>query len=112
MDKQSEVAEELIRVAKARETTTYKAIAQLMGIALDGDWAVQQVSDMLDRINKSAVSGTHMLSAVVISEVNNRPGEGFFGLARSMGKYTGGDKDAFWVDELKRVHDHWANEAC
>ena len=108
MDKQTEVAEELIRVAKARGTTTYTAIAHLMGIELDGDWAVQQVSDMLDQINKSTVAGGHMLSAVVISEVNNRPGGGFFGLARSMRKFTGSDKDAFWLDELKRVYDYWA----
>ena len=111
MDRQTEVAEELIRVAKARGTTTYSAVAHLMGIELDGDWAVQQVSNMLDRINKSTVSGNYMLSAVAMSEVNNRPGEGFLGLARSMGKFTGSDRDAFWVDELKHVHDYWAGQS-
>ena len=60
--------------------------------------------------DKSAITDEHMLSAVVVFEVNNRPGEGFFGLARSMGKFTGSDRDAFWVGELKRVHDYWVGQ--
>ena len=52
-----------------------------------------------------------MLSAVVIRRDTNMPGHGFFTLARKLSLYGGGDNLKFWLDEIKRVHKHWADSS-
>lgn len=49
-----------------------------------------------------------MLSVVVVRADGKRvPGENLFTLARELGKLAGRDKDAFLVEELKRVNEAW-----
>ncbi|EQD25408.1 MAG: hypothetical protein D084_Lepto4C00153G0002 [Leptospirillum sp. Group IV 'UBA BS'] len=50
--------------------------------------------------------GRGMLSAVVVREVDKRPGNGFFELAKDLGKNTS-DKDACWIGELNKVYAQW-----
>jgi hypothetical protein len=48
-----------------------------------------------------------MLSAVAVS-VSGKPGPGFFGLARELGKLRDGeDEHAFWEAECERVYSAW-----
>jgi hypothetical protein len=55
-----------------------------------------------------------MLSAVAVYVDKNRPGDGFFSLARELGLYGGGNSEenkiTFWIAELKGVHDFWRKE--
>lgn len=55
-------------------------------------------------------AGRGMLSAVVVHKREDmQPGEGFFILAKHLGRNT---KDVlkFWIAELNKVHDYWANK--
>ena len=50
-----------------------------------------------------------MLSVIVVHKVGDmQPGQGFFQLAKRLGRDTS-DKTTFWVKELRRVHGHWNN---
>jgi len=52
--------------------------------------------------------GHEMLSAVVVhARGDMKPGEGFFELARQLGKDTS-NEDKFWIRELNRVYDYWS----
>lgn len=53
-----------------------------------------------------------MLSVVVIREVDQRPGPGFFKLAEQLGKiFSDSEKEEFWIAELKKVFDYWGNRS-
>jgi hypothetical protein len=45
----------------------------------------------------------------VVVQAENKPGEGFFKLARELGLFLGSDELAFWVKELNRVWDYWSS---
>jgi hypothetical protein len=49
-----------------------------------------------------------MLSAVAVS-VSGKAGPGFFGLAKDLGRFTGGpsDEDSFWRKEVEAVYETW-----
>jgi hypothetical protein len=52
-------------------------------------------------------AGRGMLTVIVVHGVGNmRPGSGFFKLAKKLGKEIP-DQQAFWMTELKRVHEYW-----
>ena len=55
------------------------------------------------------VQGRPMLSAAAISK-DNLPGDGFFSLAKSLGKKIGKNKDRFWQAELKSLYDYWETD--
>ena len=105
--KLSSLYEVLIGVAKAHGVTYYGDIAPLVNMAAVG------LGDPLGVISKMEIeAGRPMLSAVVASTDTDIPGWGFFELAASLGRYDGIDGDAFIEEELRKVHDYWANEAC
>jgi hypothetical protein len=55
---------------------------------------------MLDEISRSEGEAGHgILSAVVISKEANKPGAGFFDLARRLGRQSQSD-DELWIAEL------------
>jgi len=54
-------------------------------------------------------AGRGMLSVIVVHKTGDmEPGSGFYELAATLGKDVS-DKVRFWVSELHRVHDQWAN---
>ena len=54
-----------------------------------------------------------MLSVVVIREVDQRPGPGFFKLAEQLGKiFSDSEKEEFWIAELKKVFYYWGNRSA
>ena len=56
--------------------------------------------------------GRPMLSAIVVG-VSGRPGGGFFGLARQLGRLNDDSKEAedrFWEDEKAAVYKTWRRE--
>ena len=66
------------------------------------------IADMLDEINHYEHQHRRpMLSAVVIRQDINMPGQGFFECARQLGTYRGSNDLIFWVHELTKVHNYW-----
>lgn len=107
------VYSELIQAARFRGLTTYQAIAQLMGLPLQGSYMGREVGLMLGEITENELrEGRPMLSAVAVG-VSGTPGPGFGGLARSLGKLASEDKaeeKAFWEKEREAVYKAWARE--
>ena len=100
----------LIEVAKVRGTTFYSDIAPLAGLDLGSEVGRIHIAQILDKINRGEASdGRPLLSAIVLSMEENRPGEGFFRLAEQLGMYRGGDWDTYWLKELQLVHDYWSS---
>ncbi|HLF70586.1 MAG TPA: hypothetical protein VI759_00330 [Dehalococcoidia bacterium] len=68
------------------------------------------LAGMLEQISTSEdAAGRGMLSVLVVHKSGDlRPGRGFFDLAQRLGRDVS-DEDAFWVGELKKVHDSWVS---
>ncbi|MCK5644480.1 MAG: hypothetical protein KAJ19_27010 [Gammaproteobacteria bacterium] len=107
------VYNELITAARYRGTVTYQEIAQMMGLAITGQNMGTQVGHILSEISED--EGGHdqprpMLSAVAV-RVSGEPGDGFYTLARQLGKIgedaTTEQKKTFWKNEKKLVYETW-----
>ena len=104
--------EELKDVARRESYTTYSKIAPLAGLDMGSQADRNRIAEILGEISTHEHSlGRPLLSAVVVLAEEGRPGQGFFTLAREFGLYGGGDDLRFWLDEIKRVHQYWANPA-
>ena len=105
------VVSELITAAKYRGTFTYMEIANILGIHKPGSHMAKQVGKILGEISEDEASlGRPMLSAIAVG-VEGKPGPGFFGLARDLGKLTAGDDEQkFWEKERKAVYEYWKVE--
>ncbi len=98
-DTDDDLRQRLIQVARRRETVTYGALSPS---------APQSLWRPLDRINwVEHAEGRPLLTAVVVNKDRRRPGEGFFKMAKEMGRFDGNDWDAFWRRELQAVWDYW-----
>ena len=103
------IREELLRVARIRSYINYSDIAPMAGLNMESPHDRNQIADILDSISQAEHdAGRPLLSAVVIRIDKNMPGNGFFALARRLGLYRAGDNFEYWLQELTRVHDHWA----
>ena len=99
------VYEELKRVARAGDVTNYSTVGQMIGLDMENPADRNRIAAILDEINHYEHQHERpMLSAVVIRQDINMPGEGFFTCARALGKYVGGNDLVFWVHELAEVH--------
>ncbi len=99
---------ELKRIARSRAVTDYTAIGQMIGLDMGNLVDGNKIADVLDEINfYEHQHGRPMLSAVVIRQRKNMPGNGFFECAKQLRNYWGNDDLVFWVHELTRVHNHW-----
>lgn len=104
---------ELITAARYRGTVTYQEVAQVMGLPLRGSHMAREVGQMLGSISEDeAASGRPMLSAIAVG-VSGRPGDGFFGFARDLGKLKGEareEEQRFWEGERAAVYETWARQ--
>lgn len=104
---------ELIRAARYRETTTYQAVAEIMGLPLSGAYMGREIGRILGEISEDEVQqGRPMLSALVVGVVG-RPSPGFFGLAKRLGRLREDSKEAeqqFWEEEKTAVYETWKRE--
>ncbi len=104
-----DIREELVRVARNRGYINYSDVAPLAGLNMDLAYDRNQIADILDGISQAEHNaGRPLLSAVVIRRDMNMPGKGFFALAKRLGLLREGDNLEYWLAELRRVHDHWA----
>lgn len=102
----------LIGAAERRKNVTYKDIADIMHLPSSGHHMAQETGRMLGEISvREAECGRPMLSAVCVSSVSETPGEGFFALARQLGRLpvnaAAEHKQTFWKAERERVFQAW-----
>ncbi|MCH8807058.1 MAG: hypothetical protein IH986_13340 [Planctomycetes bacterium] len=98
--------ERLIEVASAQKCVYYREIAPLVNLDMSLPPDRAEIGRLLGEVSQHEHAlGRPLLSLVVISHEGNKPGKGFFTLARDLGVYTGPDEDTYWNTELKRV---WA----
>ena len=99
---------ELVRAAQYRGLTTYQDIAVIMALPLTGAHMGSETGIILGEISEDEVNaGRPMLSAIAVG-VSGKPGSGFFGLARDLGKLRAGeDEMAFWQAERDRTYAAW-----
>ncbi len=104
------IYEELKRVAKLQETTTYSDIAPLASLDMADPADRDAISLLLGQISTyERQQGRPMLTAIVIHREDNIPGPGFFELARHLGRLReGDDKLAFFCHEVASVHQTWS----
>lgn len=95
----------LREVARNRDTISYEDVGNLVGLQMEDPAHRNELVGLLDQISRHEHrAGRPMLSAVVVHKDTRIPGQGFFKLARELGRYSGSD-DLFHVRELKAVHD-------
>jgi len=102
---------ELIQAARNKQPITYgEEIAKIMGLPPSGDYMGKETGQILGEISEyEHLHGRPLLSAVVVKVDKKIPGEGFFGLARDLGKLQEGmDERSFWERELGEVYDTWS----
>lgn len=83
----------LITAAQYRRTVFYQQVAKILSIDQAGHHMAREVGQVLGEISQAEhAAGRPMLSALAIAS-KGYPGEGFFNLARSLGKYSGNTPD-------------------
>lgn len=105
------IRQTLENIARDRNYTTYGTIAPLLALDMANPDHRKQMSDILCAVSEvEHAGGRPLLSAVVIREDKNMPGEGFFTLARELGVQRPSEDDlVFWCRELSHVHEFWSN---
>src|SRR5687768_13669738 len=84
---------ELVRAAQYRGMTTYQDIAVILGLPLTGSHMGSEIGHILGEISEDEVHrGRPMLSSAAVG-VNGKPGPGFYGLARDLGRLKGDSDD-------------------
>jgi len=99
----------LIEVAMHRGTTTYGALAERLGLPRRGSRMARELGGILDLISRyEAAHHRPLLSVVVFSTTDRKPGKGFFKLARELGFLEAKtDEDAFYRFQLGAVYHTW-----
>lgn len=103
----------LITAARYRGTCRYQQLAPILGLPLQGNYLGREIGKILGEISEDeALVGRPVLSAVAVNS-NGQPGEGFFSLARMLGKLTttdeSGDQD-FWQAEKEAIYQVWGED--
>lgn len=104
--------DKLIEIAKSRTTITYSEAAEsIAGVRANSIWP------LLDDLNRyEAKQGRPMISAVVVNGSSGIPGDGFFTIARLLGRNAPDPKSskqarrAFWESELERLRRFWEDQ--
>jgi hypothetical protein len=105
-----QIYERLLSVARDRNRgyTTYSEISPLAGLDMENPADRDKMSRLLEEIAKHEQDAARpMLTAVVIHQADNIPGEGFFKMASEFGRFNGREKLRFWINALNEVHEYW-----
>ena len=99
----------LIRTAQKKGTIYYGDVAGTMRLPIRGEHMAREAGQILGEISEwEHNEGRPLLSAVVIRQDIGMPGDGFFKLARQLGKFQGQSEQDFWHNELRDVHNMWS----
>ena len=108
------VYHQAISAARYCGQITYSQVARILGISSRGQNMGRQIGQVLGEISEDEDRGGRpMLSAVVVG-VSGMPGEGFFVMARRLGKFSGNsptEQRRFWETECERVYETWRPNA-
>jgi len=103
-----DIYECLKEVARASQTITYGEIAPMANLNMESQADRNEIGRILGAISeREHAEGRPLLSAVVVLSEIGYPGKGFFTLAQELGVHDGSDDLAFFVQELRRVHEYW-----
>lgn len=101
----------LIDCAKKEKLITYSDLVSKIrsGFFTDIGPHDPRLFQLLGEISIEEDKNNHgMLSVVVIREVDQRPGPGFFKLAKQLGKiFSDSEKEELWIAELNKVFHYW-----
>ncbi len=104
-----QIRDRLIEVARKGTVTYYSEIAPMAGLNMSLPNDRYEIGALLDDINRAErAEDRPLLSAIVVHKDTLVPGQGFFTMARDMDLFRGSDRDRFYIEELRRVHDYWA----
>ncbi len=110
-----DVYEHLKQVAHEERTVTYSEIALMIGLNMQSQLDRTELGHVLGAIaTYEHRQGRPLLSAVTVFSNDGYPSNGFFNLAKELGKYTGStemDRLAFFANELKEVYQYWENQS-
>lgn len=108
------VFSELLTAARCRGTLLYQEVAEIMGLPLLGNYMANEIGQLLGEISEAEVlEGRPMLSAIVVSSVTGVPGEGFFTLAKQIGRLKSVprvEEVRFWEKEKEDVYAAWQRD--
>lgn len=104
------IRDKLIEAAKKQKVVYYAEVGELLNFSMDNPHHRKELGRILGEISTDEhQEGRPPLSAIVVHKENHLPGEGFFKLARELGKQKPDEDDvAFYAKELKSVFDWWA----
>jgi hypothetical protein len=104
----------LLAAAQRGDEVVYGEVAEILGIPTTGHHMAREVGQVLGEISEDEHhAGRPMLSAIAVSVTKGFPGEGFFDLARRLGRLTTtADELAFWRAEEQKVYDTWKRTAA
>ena len=101
------VYRELMTAAECRGIVRYMTIASHIGIDTPGNRMAREVGQVLGEVSEDEHNaGRPMLSAVAVSS-EGKPSEGFYVLARKLGKLASEDKaaaESFWRTEQQAIY--------
>lgn len=104
------VYHELVMAARYCGVVRYQEIARMMGLPVTGSHMAREVGQILGEISQEEVAnGRPMLSALAV-DVKGDIGEGFFILARDLGRLHDDSAEArrqFWEQEKQAVYKAW-----
>jgi hypothetical protein len=100
------------RAARDQAFTYYQQVADELKLDMSNPAHRNELAHLSGRVSEAEhEAGRPMLSAVVVLAGDSPiPGEGFFTLARALGKFAGttdDEKMAFHLQELARVYEAW-----
>ncbi len=98
----AKILERLQEVAAHKTTTTYKHVAQLVGVPWRSPYLHHT---LLGGISTSEFqAGRPLITALVVRVDTARPGVGFYRNARDIGAYDGSGDEAFWQGQVARIY--------
>jgi hypothetical protein len=91
---------------RSNQTISYsELVEQIEAVRLESHDA--RLAHMLGEISSEEdAAGRGMLTVLVVHKGDVRPGDGFFELARSLGRDVR-DRERVWITEFNRVIDHY-----
>lgn len=109
------VRQKLVEIAKQRTTIQYQKLSDVCNLGLcmqDKPQDRLEIGNIVGEISEYEFENNRpLLSAVVVSDLANGPGNGFYELSQYLGEYSGSkDKNKrfeFWINELNKVYEHW-----
>lgn len=107
-----ELHQALLGAARARSYLRYSQVGTIVGLDMREPGDRAEIGRLLDQISEGEhANGRPLLSAVVIHVQDNMPGNGFFAMARRVGRFAGGDELQFWLAEINAVWQQWSAAA-